>query len=69
MASGSPASYRHWEYQSFEYLQVYGDAQVLQPEYPMPPHCDHCEAVHPLADVVAGGVLLVLVLVLLVVDV
>ena len=30
----------------------------------MPPHCDHCEAVHPLADVVAGAALVVVVLVL-----
>lgn len=33
--------YRHCEYQSFEYLQVNGEAQTVQPPYPIPPHWAH----------------------------
>ena len=31
----------------------------------MPPHCDHCEAVHPLAEVEAGAALVVVVVLVL----
>lgn len=32
-------SWRHWEYQSFWYLQIHPVAQVVPPLQPMPPHC------------------------------
>ena len=34
-----PLIYKHCEYQSFEYSQVYGETQTLPPVHPIPPHC------------------------------
>ena len=32
---------RHCEYQSLEYVQVELQTQVVEPVYPIPPHCPH----------------------------
>lgn len=37
--------YKHWEYQSFCFLQLVPDTQVVAPVYPIPPHCPHLAAV------------------------
>ena len=42
---------------------MYGAAQALQPLQLTPPHCPHCEATQPVAEVVADELVRVLLLV------
>lgn len=46
-------SHKHCEYQSFEYRHVHGATHCVGPVHPIPPHCpQRCAG----DDVVAGGV-------------
>jgi len=63
-----PTHQRHCEYQSFEYVHLYGLAHAAHPVNPFPPHCAHRAAVHPpgAAVVLVVGTVEVLLLVVVV---